>query len=130
MMIAFVFLPDHFHLLIKPTGASNFSKIMQALKGNFTKEYKDLVGVTGSMKFWQKRFADHIIRDEDDLAHHIHYIHYNPVKHGLVSRPEDWPDSSFLEWKHRGFYPERWGWSLPDALAGFQADEVDVFEEA
>jgi putative transposase len=67
-MLGYVFLPDHFHLLIRPTGKSNFSQIMHSLKPNFTKAYKQAVGATGPMKFWQKRFYDHIIRDETDLV--------------------------------------------------------------
>lgn len=115
-MIAYVFLPDHLHILIRPTAASNYSKIMQSFKTNFTKEYRASLGISGNMKFWQKRFWDHIIRDEDDLRKHIDYIHYNPVRHDLVARPEDWEHSSFLEWRRRGAYPEMWGWALPDTL--------------
>jgi putative transposase len=116
IMLGYVFLPDHFHLLIRPTRASNFSQIMHSLKPNFTKTYKQVIGVTGSMKFWQKRFYDHIIRDEVDLHHHLDYIHYNPVKHRLIARPEDWPHSSFLAWKDKGAYPDQWGWCLPQTI--------------
>jgi len=124
-MLAYVFLPDHMHLLIKPTEASNFSKIMQSVKSNFTYAYKQKLGIRNSVKFWQKRFYDHIIRDEQDFAHHIDYIHYNPVKHGYVTRPEDWSNSSFSVWKEKGAYAEYWGWALPDTLAAFNADDVE-----
>ena len=117
MMLGYVFLPDHFHLLIKPTGESNFSQIMHSLKPSFTKSYKRVVGISHSLQFWQKRFWDHVIRDEGDLELHLDYIHYNPVKHHLVSKPEDWRHSSFLEWKERGAYPDEWGWSEPRSLA-------------
>jgi putative transposase len=117
-MLGYAFLPDHFHLLIKPTGDSNFSRIMHSLKPNFTKAYKRAIGITGSMKFWQKRFWDHIIRDEVDLRRHLDYVHYNPVKHGLVTKPEDWVHSSFLTWKKRGAYPDGWGWSEPQSVIG------------
>jgi len=112
-MLGYVFLPDHFHLLIKPTGASNFSRIMHSLKSNFTKEYKVMKNINGPMKFWQKRFWDYLIRDETYFEHHLHYIHYNPIKHGYVHRPEDWPNSSFLAWKERQAYPNQWGWTTP-----------------
>ena len=64
-MLGYVFLPEHFHLLIQLTGESNFSDVMHSLKPNFTKEYKKLMGLpfSKSMKFWQKRFWDHVIRD-------------------------------------------------------------------
>jgi putative transposase len=125
VMIAYVILPDHLHLLIRPTGASNFSQIMHSVKSYFSHSYKAKMGIEGRLKFWQKRFHDHIIRDEADLEAHIHYIHYNPVKHGYVSHPEDWPHSSFGEWKARGAYPDRWGWSLPDSLTGFGVGDVE-----
>ncbi len=125
-LLAYVFLPDHFHFLLHPTGSSNFSQIMHSLKPNFTKAYKQIIGVSGSMKFWQKRFWDHIIRDEADLQQHLNYIHYNPVKHGWVNRPEDWRHSSFADWKRRGAYPEQWGWSLPENIVGVDWDEAEL----
>jgi len=116
-MMGYVFLPDHFHLSIQPTGESNFSQIMHSVKRNFTIAYKRETGLDGPMRFWQKGFWDHIIRSPEDFEHHLDYIHYNPVHHGLVARPEDWSHSSFLMWKERNVYPEKWGWSLPDSVA-------------
>ncbi|MSP11631.1 MAG: transposase [Chloroflexi bacterium] len=118
-MLAYVFLPDHFHLLIQPTSPSNFSDIMHSLKRNFTIAYKAATGTVGQTVFWQKGFWDHIIRDEIDLQRHLDYIHYNPVKHGLVDRPESWPHSSFVHWQKRGAYPEQWGWSAPTSIADY-----------
>jgi putative transposase len=124
-MLGYVFLLDHFHLLIKPTGSSTFSQIMHSLKPNFTKGYKQAIGVSGSMKFWQKRFWEHTIRDEMDFARHLDYMHYNPVKHGLVMRPEDWAHSSFLAWKERNAYSDGWGWSIPPSVAEFDWSQVE-----
>lgn len=115
-MIGYVFLPEHFHLMIRPTSLSNFSVIMQSLKRNFTLEYKKQTGIPGRMRFWQKGFWDHIIRDEIDFQRHLDYIHYNPVRHGLVDKPEAWPHSSFVHWKKRNAYAERWGWLLPESI--------------
>ena len=124
-MLAYVFLPDHFHLLLKPTDKSNFSDIMHSLKPNFTKAYKQAVGVAGSMRFWQKRFWDHVIRDEQDSQRHLDYVHYNPVKHGLVARPEDWSHSSFAHWKSQGAYLDEWGWMLPETIAEYDWSQVE-----
>jgi putative transposase len=124
-MVAFAFLPDHFHLLLKPAAGITHTQIMHSIKPNFTKAYKTSLSMQGSMKFWQKRYWDHIIRDEDDFANHLHYIHYNPVKHGHVSKPEDWPHSSFLSWKARGIYEDEWGWNLPNALIGFNDRDME-----
>jgi putative transposase len=58
---------------------------------------------------WQRRFWEHQIRDEDDLRKHLDYIHYNPVKHGLVVNVADWPYSTFHRFVRQGFYPPNWG---------------------
>jgi len=58
-------------------------------------------------RVWQSRFWDHIIRNEKDLNNHIDYIHYNPVKHGLVKSPFEWKYSSIHEYKE--YYQTDWG---------------------
>jgi len=114
-MLAYVFLPEHFHILIQPTGEGNFSQIMHSLKPNFTKQYKRLTGKTESesFKFWQTRFWDHVIRDEHDLENNLHYIHYNPVKHELIADPRNWVDSSYMEWEKQGLYSKEINWEEP-----------------
>jgi putative transposase len=111
-MLGYTVLPDHFHILLQPAGESNFSEIMHSLKTNFTREYKKRLGLTASqsMKFWQKRFWDHVIRDDRDLENHLHYIHFNPVKHRYVKDPRNWQHSSYIEWEKRGLYPPAFGW--------------------
>jgi putative transposase len=118
VMLGYVFLFDHFHMLIQPTGESNFSDIMRSLKTTFTREYKKVIGLEPSqaMKFWQKRFWDHVIRDDKDLENHLHYIHFNPVKHGYVRDPRDWRDSSYIGWEKRGLYPSPFNWDEPDHM--------------
>lgn len=114
-MLGYVFLPEHFHIMLQLNGDSNFSSIMHSLKPSFSKAYKNLLGLppTQSFTFWQKRFWDHVIRDERDFENHLHYIHLNPVKHGLVRNPCDWPHSSYLEWEKRGLYPPDFAWDEP-----------------
>ncbi len=77
ILLGYVFLFVHFHIIIQPTGKSNFSDIMHSLKPNFTREYKNSSGIASSqtVKFWQKRFWDHVIRNDRDLENHLHYIH-------------------------------------------------------
>jgi putative transposase len=62
----------------------------------------------GERGIWQRRYWEHMIRDEQDYARHVDYIHYNPVKHGLVNRVRDWPHSTFFRWVKRGVYTEDW----------------------
>ncbi len=58
---------------------------------------------------WQRRYWEHRIRDDRDFGAHVEYIHYNPVRHGLVKAPADWPHSTFLDWVARGNYEPTWG---------------------
>jgi len=118
IMLGYVFLFDHFHMIIQPVGESNFSDIMHSLKPNFTREYKKRLGIPSSqpMKFWQKRFWDHVIRDDRDFENHLHYIHFNPVKHGYEKDPRDWKYSSYIEWERRGLYPSAFKWDEPKIM--------------
>ncbi|MBY0455158.1 MAG: transposase [Burkholderiaceae bacterium] len=100
---AIVVMPDHIHAIwTLPEGDSDYSTRWQHIKREFTKMVPDeeRPAVRGSradkkeQAIWQRRFWEHRIRDEVDFATHVQYIHYNPVKHGYVERPEDWPYSS------------------------------------
>ena len=72
--------------------------------------------ISSPCHIWQNRFWDHVIRDENDLENHIHYIHANPIKHGYVSDPFQWKNSSIISWQERGFYPNGFGWEEPKAF--------------
>ena len=63
----------------------------------------------GEFELWQRRFWEHTIRNDADFARHVDYIHFNPVKNGLVSRVYDWPHSSFHSYVRRGSLPKDWG---------------------
>ena len=58
---------------------------------------------------WQRRFWEHRIRDLEDLNRHLDYIHYNPVKHGLVPSVKAWPWSTFHRYVREGYYDSDWG---------------------
>ena len=57
---------------------------------------------------WQRRYWEHTIRDDHDFAAHMDYPNFNPVKHGLVERPAEWPYFSFHRLRHRRLYPAGW----------------------
>jgi putative transposase len=105
--LAWCILPDHFHLVV---GASSWdvSRLLQTIKMSFGASYRKKMGIR-SGRVWQNRFWDHIIRDQDDLNHHIDYTHYNPVKHGLVRSPFAWEWSSIHDYRGEGFYADDWG---------------------
>jgi putative transposase len=116
---ACVLLPDHFHPLITlPCGDADFSLRIASVKASFTSTWLAAGGKEtaqsasrarrGYRGVWQKRFWEHHVRDDDDFANHLDYIHYNPVKHGLVTCPHLWPWSTFRKWVARGIYPSDW----------------------
>lgn len=105
---ALVILPDHFHMLLKPIGC-NFSEVMLSFKKRLTDNYKKRNRITANFNFWQNRFWDHVIRNDKDFKMHLDYIHYNPIKHGYVAKPEIWRYSSYLKWVQRGEYQIGWG---------------------
>jgi putative transposase len=63
---------------------------------------------------WQRRFWEHALRDELDYQNHLDYLHFNPVKHGLVKNVLDWPYSSFHRWVEQGAYSDQWGSKIED----------------
>lgn len=119
---AAVVLPDHVHFLwTLPAGDAGYSKRVGRLKTVFTKSLRSDGGPRTPSRttspsrqkhheadVWQRRFWEHTIRDEDDLERHLHYIHCNPVKHGLVACPHLWPYSSFHRWVRSGSYAAAW----------------------
>lgn len=114
-MLAYAFMPDHLHLLMFVPETTNISRLLQSIQWNTTRNYKRERAIAGSVSLWQKSFYDHVIRDEIDLANHFNYIHYNPVKHGLVTEAADYAHTSFCEYLRRGWYGATWGADPSDA---------------
>jgi putative transposase len=114
-MDAFVVLPDHIHAVwtLPPTDA-DFSTRWRLIKTHFAKalpKHEPLSTVRKARNergIWQRRFWEHLIRDESDYARHIEYCYINPVKHGLVTRVRDWPHSSFHRDVRAGIFPLDW----------------------
>src|ERR1700733_7572580 len=96
---AIVVLPDHLHCLWKlPENDQDFSMRWRLIKRYFSMEMNASINHRKEKEVWQRRFWEHTIRDENDWQKHMDYIHYNPVKHGLVRMPGDWQYSSFNYW--------------------------------
>jgi putative transposase len=115
-MDAAVILPDHLHCIwTLPPGDSDFSTRWGLIKGTFSRSISKEERVSesrvkrGERELWQRRFWEHLVRDEDDFRRHVDYIHWNPVKHGWVKRVADWPHSSFHIYLRRGVYGTNWG---------------------
>jgi putative transposase len=97
-------LPDHMHFIwTLPPADHNF-----AMRWRLIKHYVS-AGTAIPAGLWQKRYWEHQINSETDFEKHLDYLHYNPVKHGLVERVLDWPHSSFHHYAQEGIYPLNWG---------------------
>ena len=68
---------------------------------------------------WQRRYWEHTLRDEDDFARHLDYIHFNPVKRGHAVRVQESPFSSFRRWVRLGAYPVDWAEDPSDETRSF-----------
>jgi putative transposase len=115
---AWVLMPDHLHCIwTLPDNDGNFAARWAVIKRHVSRECGDLANALpgdsrkqrNERTFWQRRFWEHQIRDDDDLARHLDYIHWNPVKHGLVKSVKEWPYSSFHRLVEKGYYPADWG---------------------
>jgi len=116
---AWVLLPDHLHCIwTLPPEDKDFSMRWGRIKAGFSKRAgkmlhkEELLTVSRKAKrestIWQRRFWEHAIHSREDFQRHVDYIHYNPVKHGLVDRVSDWPYSTFHNMVQEGIYPADW----------------------
>ena len=111
-----VVLPDHLHCVIQfPEGDNDFTTRWRLVKAHFSRnlprtEWRSEVRHRrGERGIWQRRFWEHLIRDEADYVAHMDYVHINPVKHRLVKVVRDWPYSTFHRLVAKGVYPADWG---------------------
>jgi putative transposase len=94
-IFAYVIMPTHLHLLLGSTqGGPGLSGFMHSFKGRSRKAIID------QGPFWQSRFDDLVIYTQKVFEIKLNYIHFNPVMAVLVENPEDWPYSSYLDWKN------------------------------
>jgi putative transposase len=128
---AWVLLPDHMHCIwTLPQDERDFSLRWSAIKRFVSTavrdEFHDPNALTTSRRsrrestIWQRRFWEHLIRDERDLGRHLDYIHFNPVKHGYVQRAVDWPFSTFGRYVREGVYARDWGGSSDSGEMDFE----------
>jgi putative transposase len=111
-----VILPDHLHCVIElPVEDADFATRWRLIKMGFSKALprEENISVArlrrGERGIWQRRYWEHLIRDEADFNAHMDYVHINPFKHGLVEQVADWPYSTFHSLVAAGVYPADWG---------------------
>jgi putative transposase len=121
---AWVVLPDHMHCVIElPECDADFAIRWMLIKMLFSK------GIPNSERrsdtrierrergIWQRRYWEHLIKDERDYQAHVDYVHINPVKHGLVKVVKDWQYSTFHKLVERGIYAQDWGGGMEGSLS-------------
>ncbi|HLD65725.1 MAG TPA: transposase [Pseudomonas sp.] len=115
---AIVILPDHLHALCTlPPEDADFALRWRLIKTGFARALPrdEPISVSrqsrGERSIWQRRYWEHHIRDEQDFAQHVDYIHHNPRKHGHVQCVADWPWSSFHRYVRAGLLPVDWAGS-------------------
>jgi len=124
--VAICILPDHLHALWSlPDGDADFASRWSRFKSAFSRGLA-AASVRSTSKIakrekgiWQRRYWEHAIRDAADFERHVNYIHYNPVKHGLVMRVADWPHSSFHRYVAQGMLPADWAGDASELPGGF-----------
>lgn len=108
-VLAAVLLPDHLHMIWRlPEADSQYSDRWRRIKSRFSRALPSHNGPRrasakrkGEREIWQRRFWEHVIRDEAELAACINYIHMNPIKHGYVDRPDAWEHTTYHAWLER-----------------------------
>lgn len=124
-IVAWVLMPDHLHCIWRlPEGDADFSRRWAIIKRTVSKQCGHLIEMDAVLSksklarhesvVWQRRFWEHLIRDEPDLQRHVDYIHFNPVKHGYAACVSDWPYSTFHRYVKLGIYPPDWAGGAND----------------
>ena len=129
-LIAWVVLPNHYHFLAYVQSLNHISAGLKHLHGSTSREWNLEDNLTGKRRVWYK-FADTYIKNDTHLHIAFNYIHYNPVKHGYVSDPYDWPWSSLFiydEDKGRDWLQEQWKTYTPPVDFGSGWDD-DVMND-
>ncbi len=130
---AWVLLPEHLHCIwTLPEGDADFATRWRLIKHYVSRQLSkqdfaaqnDLSRLKrGEASLWQRRFWEHLIKDEADYHLHCDYIHYNPVKHGLCQAPVNWPYSSLRRLIAQGLYPSDWAVAETRRFAGLDGAE-------
>lgn len=111
VVVGYVVMPEHFHLLISEPERATPSTVIQALKLGVARRIlaarRREQGTRGQVsadtpanRIWQARFYDYNVWSTHKRAEKLRYIHRNPVRRGLVDSPEQWRWSSFRSYAY------------------------------
>jgi len=125
-LVAMVVLPEHLHAVwTLPRGDCDYPLRWSLIKSGFSRRLTNAEYIDETRRrkrergIWQRRYWEHQIRDDADLARHVDYIHINPVKHGYVQAPVNWAYSSIHRYIRRGILPPNWAAADDGELGGF-----------
>lgn len=115
-VIAWVISDSQFHALVNPE-SNDLAELMRAFRAAFSSEYRKRSSKPCG-RVWQQGCLTHVVKSQNAFNNCIDFIHYDPVKHGLVRNPKDWQFSSFRTYLTAGLYPENWGVNEPPEFRG------------
>ena len=95
-MIAYCLMPNHYHFLVRQNSETRAGLLPQRAFNSYTKAYNVRYEHSGTL--FERRYQAKAVQSYSHLLHLCRYIHANPVKDGLVTAPEDWPYSNYMEW--------------------------------
>jgi putative transposase len=95
-IIAYCWMPNHYHLLLRQETDQSLSKFINVLFNAYVQAVNQEQGRSGTL--FEGRFRHVCVDRYEYLIHLCRYIHNNPRKAGLVSKLEDWPYSNYLDW--------------------------------
>ena len=127
---AMVVFPDHIHAMwTLPDDYADYPMRWSLIKAGFSRGLSKTERINESRQskrergIWQRRYWEHLIRNDRDYAAHVDYIHINPVKHGYVIRAVDWPHSLIHQYVERGWAAPDWSVD-PDDIGDFGEIEM------
>lgn len=113
---AIMVLPDHLHAIwTLPEGGADFAMRWMLIKAAFSRGLPKGERINASREgkrergIWQRRYWEHLIRNDEGMARHVDHIHHNPVKHGHVAKAADWKYSSIHTYIRTGKLAASWG---------------------
>jgi putative transposase len=128
-IVAMVVLPDHLHAVWKmPDGDNDYPLRWSLIKAGFSRALEKTEHISKARRrkrergIWQRRYWEHQLRTDADLARHVDYIHINPVKHGYVNAPVEWPYTHYIGISGEGCChltgQQAWILTFPDVASG------------
>lgn len=115
IIAAYVVLDDHLHLLFSSPAGNECSAIVNHLRAGMQREWRKDFHLPEDALIWEHGIKMRVVQDKDELRNHLDFIHYDPVRHGLVERAGDYKWSSLPSRMAQGHYPHNWCELAPPA---------------